>query len=66
MASSKPNPRRSNGHRRDRVRRWLKAQALPCALCGQGIDYGLPRQRAARAPHLQRAQGQQDALELRE
>ena len=42
MASSKPNPRRANGHRRDQVRRWLKAQALPCALCGQGIDYGLP------------------------
>ena len=38
----KPNPRRANGHRRTQLRRWLKAQGLPCALCGQPIDYALP------------------------
>lgn len=35
------NPRRANGHARDQLRRWLAAQQLPCALCGQPIDYTL-------------------------
>ena len=38
----KPNPRTSNGHRRRQLRLWWKAQGLPCALCGQDIDYSLP------------------------
>ena len=37
----KTNPRRSNGHRRDELRRWLASQQLPCALCGKPIDYSL-------------------------
>lgn len=36
------NPRRANGHRRDELRRWLKAQGLPCHICGMVIDYSLP------------------------
>ena len=39
---AKPNPRTKNGHRRRELRRWWKAQGLPCALCGQPIDYDLP------------------------
>ena len=38
----KPNPRRANGSRRDKVRARLKAQGLPCAVCGKPIDYSLP------------------------
>ena len=38
----KPNPRVTNGYRRRRLRDWWKAQGLPCALCGQPIDYSLP------------------------
>lgn len=41
------NPRRANGHRRDELRRWLKAQGRPCWICrafGRAgrIDYDLP------------------------
>lgn len=39
--SSRPNPRRANGHRRSELRAWLAAQQLPCALCGRPIDYSL-------------------------
>lgn len=39
---SKGNPRVSNGHRRRQLRMWWRAQGLPCALCGQPIDYSLP------------------------
>lgn len=38
----KVNPRTSNGHRRRQLRLWWKSQGLPCALCGQPIDYSLP------------------------
>lgn len=41
MSAGKANPRRSNGHRRDELRRWLASQQLPCALCGKPIDYSL-------------------------
>lgn len=36
------NPRYANGAARRKVRSWLKAQGLPCALCGRPIDYSLP------------------------
>ena len=36
------NPRRANGHRRSELRLWLKAQGLPCHICGMAIDYTLP------------------------
>lgn len=42
MARRKPNIRYANGHRRRQLREWWKAQGLPCALCGQPIDYALP------------------------
>ena len=42
MGSGKPNPRRANGHRRTELRRWLRAQGLPCHICGMPIDYSLP------------------------
>lgn len=35
------NPRYANGARRNELRAWLKAQGLPCAICGQPIDYSL-------------------------
>lgn len=38
---SGPN-RYANGNARRKVRAWLKAQALPCHLCGRTIDYSLP------------------------
>ena len=41
-AVRKGNPRRSNGHRRNELRRWLKVQGRPCHICGLPIDYGLP------------------------
>ena len=31
-----------NGSRRRKLRARLKAQGLPCAICGQPIDYDLP------------------------
>ena len=41
------NPRRKNGHRRDQVTAWLKAQGRPCWICQAfgrpaTIDYSLP------------------------
>ena len=41
------NPRRANGHRRNQLRDWLKAQHRPCWICrafGKSgtIDYTLP------------------------
>lgn len=36
------NPRRSNGNARNKLSKWLRSQGLPCALCGQPIDYSLP------------------------
>lgn len=38
----KANPRRSNGARRDKLRRQVAAEGLPCHLCGLPIDYSLP------------------------
>ena len=34
--------RYANGHARRQVRAWLKAQGLPCHICGRPIDYTLP------------------------
>ncbi len=31
-----------NGHRRRTLRKRVKAMGLPCAICGQPIDYDLP------------------------
>lgn len=39
---AKPNPRRSNGHRRTELRKWLAAQGRPYHICGKSIDYSLP------------------------
>lgn len=36
------NPRRTNGSRRTKLRNRVRAMGLPCALCGQPIDYSLP------------------------
>lgn len=41
-AVAKANPRRSNGARRTKLRNRMRAKGLPCALCGQPIDYSLP------------------------
>ena len=40
-AMAKRNPRRSNGARRDGIRKRWRAMGAPCALCGQPIDYSL-------------------------
>ena len=34
--------RYANGSARRKVRAWLRAQALPCHICGRAIDYSLP------------------------
>ena len=34
--------RYENGAARRKVRAWLKAQGLPCHICGMVIDYSLP------------------------
>ncbi len=34
--------RRANGYRRDALRNRVSTMGLPCALCGQPIDYSLP------------------------
>lgn len=39
---AKSNPRVANGSRRRALRRYWRAQGLPCALCGRAIDYELP------------------------
>jgi 5-methylcytosine-specific restriction endonuclease McrA len=36
------NVRYSNGNARRKLRAWLRSQGLPCAICGQPIDYTLP------------------------
>lgn len=36
------NPRYSDGNARRKLRSWLRSQGLPCAICGQPIDYTLP------------------------
>ena len=36
------NPRRSNGNRRNKIRRALKERGAPCHICGMPIDYSLP------------------------
>lgn len=40
--AGKANPRRSNGARRDALRRRVRAMGLPCHICGKPIDYDLP------------------------
>ena len=42
MARAGVNPRYANGAARRKLRAWLKAQGLPCHLCGGAIDYSLP------------------------
>ncbi len=42
MASSKPNPRRANGHRRDALRARVLGRGEPCWICGLPIDPSLP------------------------
>ena len=37
----KPNPRRSNGSARDKIRERWRSRGEPCALCGKPIDYSL-------------------------
>ena len=44
----RPNPRRSNGSARTKLRRWLAAQERPCWICKAfgrpaAIDYSLPQ-----------------------
>lgn len=36
------NSRTKNGNARRKVRAWLRAQGLSCAICGKPIDYSLP------------------------
>lgn len=36
------NPRRANGHKRDKIRKRIAARGEPCAICGKPIDYSLP------------------------
>ena len=42
MGKAKGNPRRSNGHRRNKIRQRLKAIGAPCSWCGKPINYDLP------------------------
>lgn len=37
--ATKPNPRRQNGHRRNKNRARIKARGDACYLCGRPIDY---------------------------
>lgn len=39
---SKPNPRKKNGSRRNKLRQRVKSLGLPCHICGKPIDYELP------------------------
>lgn len=34
--------RYANGNARRKVRAWLKAQGMPCHICGRAINYTLP------------------------
>lgn len=36
------NPRRADGNRRNKLRRWLASQRRACWICTHPIDYGLP------------------------
>ena len=36
------NVRQGNGNARRKLRAWLMAQGLPCAICGKPINYALP------------------------
>ena len=36
------NPRRTNGHRRDQVRRRVLAEEDTCWICGEPVDKSLP------------------------
>ena len=36
------NVRQGNGNARRKLRAWLMAQSLPCAICGKAINYSLP------------------------
>ena len=45
LMSTYPNPRRTNGARRDAIRRWVLATQDHCALCGKPVDKSL------RTPH---------------
>ena len=38
----KPNPRRTNGHQRNKLRTKIAKLGRPCHLCGHAIDYSLP------------------------
>lgn len=40
--SMSSNVRSSNGNARRKLRRWLKDQGYPCAICGAPINYSLP------------------------
>lgn len=35
---ARPNPRRSNGYRRDQIRKWVLATYDTCAICGKPVD----------------------------
>lgn len=35
------DPRRANSCRRNKLLKWLRAQARPCWVCGLGIPYGI-------------------------
>lgn len=39
---NKRNPRRTNGHQRNKLRETIKRKQEPCAICGMPIDYSLP------------------------
>ncbi|NYI78712.1 HNH endonuclease [Nocardioides panzhihuensis] len=40
--TTKTNPRRSNGHRRNKVRARVLREETECWLCGQSVDTTLP------------------------
>lgn len=42
IAAKKSNPRRTNSSRRNKLRDKVRRKGLPCALCGEEIDYSLP------------------------
>ncbi|MBR4687088.1 MAG: HNH endonuclease [Bacteroidales bacterium] len=36
------DPRQRNGHRRRMLRDRVRAEGMPCHICGRAIDYSLP------------------------
>ena len=36
------DPRQRNGHRRRQLRDRVRAEGMPCHICGRAIDYSLP------------------------